>query len=366
MRKRVIVAMSGGVDSSVSAYLLKRRGFEVMGITMCFGFTVDNEGGKRPLCCGLEGIEDAKRVCQKLGIRHYVLDFSRIFEEKIIKDFLEEYLKGRTPNPCIRCNQFIKFGFLLDKIKEFDAHYLATGHYARIVRGRKYLLKKAKDKKRDQSYFLYRLTQEQLKQIIFPLGGYTKEKVRRIAKSIGLPVADKLASQEICFIPDNDYRKFLRQRLAQTNTQINREIKPGNILDKEGNILGEHKGICFYTIGQREGLNIKNKRGPFYVIRIDAENNEIIVGKREDTKFSGLIAKEVNFITGEFPQKPIFLKARIRYGHKESDAEVIPLEDKKVKVIFKEPQFAVSPGQSVVFYKKDIVLGGGIIEESLN
>ena len=395
MKERVIVAMSGGVDSSVAAYLLKESGYEVIGITMCFGFTLldsehltgftkNIEVKKRPLSCGWEGIEDAKRIAQKIGIRHYILNFSNIFEEKVIKNFIQEYLKGRTPNPCIRCNQFIKFGSLLERIKEFDAQYLATGHYARIIKdqpteakasvgcpqkgsegGQKFLLKRAKDRTKDQSYFLYRLGQEKLKYTIFPLGNYTKEEVRDVAIKIDLPVAEKLASQEICFIPDGDYRRFLKNRLTQIKTQMSTDIREGPIVDKKGNLLGFHKGIPFYTIGQREGLNINNKPGPFYVISINPKKNEILVGSKEDTKAYGLVAKELNFISIDFPKKQVVLKARIRYNHRESDAEIYPLSNRKVKVIFKEPQFAVCRGQSVVFYDKDTVIGGGIIEKSL-
>jgi len=383
MKKRVIVAMSGGVDSSVAAFLLKESGYEVIGITMCFGFTKDIESKNRPLCCGLEGIEDAKRVCQKIGIKHYVLNFSEVFEEKVIKDFISEYLKGRTPNPCIRCNQFIKFNALLERIKEFDAQYLATGHYTRIEKkNNRYILKKGKDKKRDQSYFLYPIKKRNFRHILFPLGEITKEEVREIAEKIDLCVAKKPASQEICFIPDGDYRRFLEHRLTQIKTQISpsttlrangersrtisTDIKPGKILDKEGNILGEHKGICFYTIGQREGLNINNRPGPFYVIFINSKKNEIIVGNKEETKSYGLIVKELNFISIDFPKKPVVLKARIRYNHRETESEIFPLNNKRVRVIFKESQYAVTPGQSVVFYKGDLIAGGGIIESSIS
>lgn len=356
MKKRVVVAMSGGVDSSIAAYLLKREGFEVIGVTMHFGITKD-----RSLYCQLEEIGDAKKVCEKLEIKHYILNFSEIFEEKVIKDFVWEYLKGRTPNPCIRCNQSIKFGTLFKKIKEFSAQYLATGHYARIEKNQRFLLKKAKDRKKDQSYFLYQIKKEYLPYIIFPLGRLKKKEVREIAKDIDLPVAEKSASQEICFIPGADYHRFIRCRLAQ----INADIKPGLILDKKRNLLGFHKGIPFYTIGQRQGLNISNKPGPFYVILIDPKKNEIIVGAKEDTKSCGLIAGELNFISIDFPKKLVALKAKIRYNHKEVESKIFPLGGKKVKVIFKEPQFAVTPGQSVVFYDRDTVLGGGIIEKNL-
>lgn len=356
MKKRVIVAMSGGVDSSVAAYLLKEEGFEVIGVTMHFGITKN-----RSLYCQLEGIGDAKRVCEKLGIRHYVLNFFEIFEEKVVKGFVWEYFKGRTPNPCVRCNQFIKFGILFKKIKEFSAQYLATGHYARIVKNQKFLLKKAEDRKKDQSYFLYRIKKEHLPYIIFPLGGFKKEEVKEIAEKIDLSVAEKSASQEICFIQNRDYYRFISDRVRYSKQYI----KPGPILDKKRKLLGFHKGIPFYTIGQRQGLNISNKPGPFYVISIDSKKNEIVVGTKEDTKSYGLIAGELNFISSDFPKRPVVLKVKIRYNHKETEAKFSPLNDKKVKIIFKEPQFAVTPGQSVVFYDRDTVLGGGIIEKNL-
>lgn len=358
MKERVVVAMSGGVDSSVAAALLKSQGYEVIGITMCFN--LPDSVTKKPSCCGVKGIEDARRVAHKLGIKHYVLNFSKVLQEKVIKEFCREYAKGRTPNPCIRCNQFLKFDALLKKALSLDAKYLATGHYARVEKAAsrkpqaaRYLLKKAKDSKKDQSYFLYRLNQKQLKSILFPLGDYTKEEVRNFARDFALPVADKIGSQEICFVPDADYRRFL-------TSQGKANIKPGPVVDKNNNILGEHKGVAFYTIGQREGLGIA--RGyPVYVIKIDAKNNRIVVGEKEDVYAGGFMLKAAHFIHPSFKKK-VAPMVKIRYNHAEAPARITFVKN-KMKVKFRQPQFAVTPGQSAVFYDKDTVLGGGFIEE---
>ncbi|MDP3732195.1 MAG: tRNA 2-thiouridine(34) synthase MnmA [Candidatus Omnitrophota bacterium] len=359
MRERVVVAMSGGVDSSVAAALLKEQGYEVIGITLCFNFP--DSTAKRPTCCGIEAIEDARRVAHKLGVKHYVLNFNKVLQEKVIKDFCQEYLKGRTPNPCVRCNQYLKFGALLKKSLYLDAKYLATGHYARIVKARysllatRYYLRKAKDLHKDQSYFLYRLSQNQLKHILFPLGEFTKDQVRKMAREFVLPVADKLASQEICFLPDTDYREFLK-------AQVKTDIKPGPIVDKDNNILGQHKGIAFYTIGQREGLGIA--RGyPLYVVKINPGNNCITVGKKEDVYAEEFMLRDTHFILRPIKKK-VVLRVKIRYNYAEALARVIFLRN-KIKVEFNKPQFAITPGQSAVFYDKDIVLGGGIIDKIL-
>ncbi len=365
MKERVVVAMSGGVDSSVAAALLHSKGYDVIGITMCFssgGTQLPDSAAKRPSCCGIQGIEDARRVAHKLGIRHYVLNFSKALEEKVIKDFCAEYLKGRTPNPCVRCNQYLKFDALLKKAFSLGAKYLATGHYARIGKVLKfsssqvlkYFLAKGKDKFKDQSYFLYRINQEQLKHILFPLGNYTKVQVRQLAKKFSLSVADKPGSQEICFLPGTDYRAFLKARAGSP------DIKPGLIVDIQGNALGQHKGAAFYTIGQREGLGIA-KGYPLYVIKIDARKNQITVGGKEDVFNRELLVKEPHFIY-KAPKKKVALKVKIRYNHKEAPAELMPF-DGGIKVRFKKPQFAITPGQSAVFYEKDKVIGGGIIDK---
>ncbi|OGX31129.1 MAG: hypothetical protein A3D27_02510 [Omnitrophica WOR_2 bacterium RIFCSPHIGHO2_02_FULL_46_37] len=387
MKTRVVVAMSGGVDSSVAAALLEQQGYEVIGITMCFGLKESDK--KRPSCCGIEGIEDARRVAHKLGIKHYVLNFDKFLEEKVIQDFILEYLSGRTPNPCIRCNQYLKFGTLLAKAKSLGAEYLATGHYSRIEfdKNKKiFRLKKARDKFKDQSYFLYRITQKQMARSLMPLGNLTKDKVRKLASDLGLSVADKPASQEICFIPEADYRNFLKHELTRMSRQnlfklsrdpdirkddigsgknrIYTNINPGQILDTKGQVLGEHKGIPFYTIGQREGLGIALGY-PVYVTKIDARNNTIIAGKKEEALSYGLIAGDLSF-THKAIKRAVALSVKIRYNHKEVSSRIIPSGRNRVKAVFSKPQFAVTPGQSAVFYKQREVIGGGIIEKGLN
>lgn len=354
MSERVVVAMSGGVDSSVAAAILEKKGFEVIGVTMCFN--LPDSLSKKPSCCGLQGIEDARRVAHKIGIKHYVLNMQKFLEESVIRNFCLEYQKGRTPNPCIRCNQYIKFSSLLKKALSLDAKFLATGHYARITKVRNYCLRKASDLKKDQSYFLYRLNQEQLKHILFPLGGLTKDKVRALAEELGLPVAGKKDSQEICFLPDNDYRNFLQNKFGNI-------IMKGPILDAEGNILGQHKGIAYYTFGQRQGLGVA-KGYPVYIIKIDPVSNSITVGTREQACKREFLVKEVSFIKEQIKKK-VALKVKIRYNHKESPAQLTP-EGRSLKVSFKSPQFAVTPGQSAVFYDKDKVVGGGIIDKVLD
>lgn len=355
MKKFVAVAMSGGVDSSVAAALLKKQGHEVVGLTMCFNLA--EHDGKKPSCCGLTGIEDARRVCQKLGIRHYLINLDKYFSRDVIRDFYQEYLNGRTPNPCVRCNQFIKFGILLKKALNLGAAFLATGHYARIVKSKQgYLLKKAKDLKKDQSYFLYRLNQKQLKHIVFPLGNFTKPKVRDIAADFGLNVAEKQDSQEICFLPEGKLGDLIKAKGPGN-------LKPGKLVDKEGNILGVHKGIPFYTIGQRHGLGIA-KGYPLYVTQINAKNNRITVGRRQDAYASEFMIKAGHFLNKPFKKK-VEIKVRIRYNHQEDAAVVYP-EKNKLKVIFKKPQFAITPGQAAVFYDRDTVLGGGIIQKVID
>lgn len=358
--EKVVVAMSGGVDSSVAAALLKEEGYQVIGVTMQIwpsdrNAGVDRFGG----CCGTGAIEDARKVAYKLGIPHYVMNFREIFAREVIDDFCQEYRQGRTPNPCIRCNQYIKFGALLEKARGLGADLFATGHHARIERDEntgKYLLKKGVDRRKDQSYFLYPLTQSQLSRTLLPVGNLTKEKVREIAEEMALPVAAKPESQEICFIPDNDYAAFLTDYIPGA-------ARPGIILNERGDTLGSHRGIIFYTVGQRKGLGISGKE-PFYVIAIEAERNAVIAGTKGQASGEELIASSLNWILMDTLTQPLATRAKIRYRHQEAEAIVTTLDKEQVQVKFKEPQFAITPGQAIVFYDKETVVGGGIIERA--
>jgi len=350
MAPKILVAMSGGVDSSVSAYLLKEKGFDVIGATMQIWPSKKDFGG----CCGLSAINDAKEVAQKIGIPHYVLNFRELFLDFVIKDFTQEYKNGRTPNPCVRCNEFIKFKFLLKKAEELGAHFLATGHYAEIENENgKYFLLKGKDPKKDQSYFLYRMDQSALQKTVFPVGSTTKKEVREIASKLGLSIAEKKDSQEICFIENNNYGEFLKEFIPNS-------LKPGNIVDKNGSVMGKHDGVAFYTIGQRKGIGA-HKGVPKYVIEIDPEKNLIVIGDEEDIYGRELTAKDLSFTSGEKPYE-MEITAKIRYNSEESRAKLIPLTDDRARVVFAEPQRAITPGQSVVFYSGNKVLGGGIID----
>jgi tRNA-specific 2-thiouridylase len=354
---KIVMAMSGGVDSSVAAALLREQGHQVIGATMQLwppaGKKRSNGSGG---WCGPGAVEDAGRVARALDIPHHVLNFTDVFTRKVIADFCHEYSLGRTPNPCIRCNQYIKFGALLERARELGADFIATGHHARIEEDKatgSWLLKKGVDERKEQSYFLYSLTQEQLSHALFPIGNLTKDEVRQIAGKKGLPVADRPESQEICFINDNNYAEFLKDYIPAA-------ARPGPILDEEGNTLGEHRGIMSYTIGQRKGLGIAASR-PLYVTAVEPERNAVVVGTKEQTYSRELIATDLNWISMARPERSISIKARVRYRHPEAEAEVTPLDDSRVHVKFTEPQMAITPGQAVVFYDGDIVAGGGII-----
>ena len=402
---KVAVAMSGGVDSSVAAAMMvEKYGKEnVFGVTLklfCYGEALT--GGKS--CCSLEAIDDAKAVCQKLGIPHYVLNVEKEFEEKVVKNFIDEYLAGRTPNPCIRCNKFIKFDWLLKKVKGMGVDYLATGHYARIAQSpqvyssskrsesrsklKKFSIKsndktfkllKGIDGKKDQSYFLHDVTQDQLKHLLFPLGEYRKEQVRKMAKDLGLKVFDKIESQEVCFI-DTNYHEFLARIVTN-------KVKDGHIVDLRGNVIGEHNGLPFYTIGQRKGLGdvsykreetanntLNTAKKPLYVIDIKPEENTLVVGEEKDLYSKELFTKNIHWISEEEPLRlrswqaklSLKCKAKIRYLAKEEECGVRKQEagsrKQLYRVNFVVPQRAITSGQSIVFYLGDECLGGGVIE----
>ena len=352
-KAKVVVAMSGGVDSCVAACLLKEQGYDVVGVTMKL-WEDNSESGSINFkgCCTLEDVEDARRVCQIIGIPHYVMNFQREFRENVIDYFIDEYKKGRTPHPCLACNDKIKFDFLLNRAKYLGVDYVATGHYARLNSdGGSPILRMGVDDTKDQSYVLFNLKPDQAQSLILPIGGYTKQEIRQIARDYGLPVADKIDSQEICFIPMNDYRSFIAERT---------EAIPGDIIDKAGNLIGKHDGIENFTIGQRRGLGI-NSHEPLFVTSILRNTHQIVVGSSKDLLQTVLWASNVNYISGLVPETEINISAKIRYKSSLSPAVLIP-HGTWAEIKFSEPQRAITPGQAVVFYLGDTVLGGGYIE----
>ena len=353
--KRVVVAMSGGVDSSVAALLLKRQGYDVVGVTMRL-WSVEDESAARlnKRCCSVEDVQDARRVCDAIGARHYYMNFEREFQQHVIDYFVREYDRGRTPHPCLACNDKIKFDFLLRRALFMDADYIATGHYARVCRdGERARLLKGIDASKDQSYVLFTLRQSELKRLLLPVGEHPKSDIRRIAADAGLPVADKPDSQEICFIPDGNYRKFVGERVTP---------KPGELVDTSGNVLGTHPGIQYFTIGQRRGLGLQGNTGaPMYVTSIDAVSNRVVLGCHDDLMRTHLWASRINYLAGEPPVEATEITAKIRYKASEALATLTPRGD-WAELRFLEPQRAVTPGQAVTFYRGEEVIGGGIIE----
>ena len=356
LRKRVVVAMSGGVDSSVTAALLTEQGYEVIGISLQLwdhsqspGEEVDSGG-----CCSLDDLHDARRVAEQIGIPFYVYNAEEEFRRLVVDNFVGEYFAGRTPNPCVRCNERVKFGLLLDRARELGAELLATGHYARIIRNEagRYLLLTGHDPNKDQSYFLFTMSQEQLARTIFPVGGLTKPEVRELAKRFGLRTAAKSESQEVCFIPDDDYARFLEEERGPG-------LLSGNIVDTSGKVLGRHQGIYRYTVGQRRGLGIAHAH-PLHVLGVDPERREVIVGGKEELSQEGLMAEAVNWI---LPPEAATIETtcRIRYRHRPVACRVMLLTDGRAEVRFVKPEPGVTPGQAVVFYDGATVLGGGWI-----
>lgn len=385
--------MSGGVDSSLAAFLLREKGFEVIGITLKL-WDYSEVGGdlyKDGRCCSLEAMNDARNVCQKIGVPHYVLDFREEFKEKVISNFVNEYKKGRTPNPCITCNTQIKWKLLWNKVKELGAEYLATGHYARIKHSPedgRFLLLKGVDPQKDQSYALWGLSQENLSKTIFPLGELTKKEVRELAKKYNLKTATKEESQEICFVPDDNYERFLKEWTNGDFGKTLSQMKPGPIYDLNKMKLGEHRGIPFYTIGQRKGLNIALGK-PQYVVKIDPEENAIYVGENKDLFRTTFVVSDLNWISIPQLEDKMECLVKIRYTHTHAKATISSysglnsgahqLADAcsksarassctliKVLVEFEKPERAITPGQSAVFYEGEKVIGGGIIEKTLS
>ena len=357
---RVDVGMSGGVDSSVAAYLLKEQGYDVVGVTMQIwqkedACSIEENGG----CCGLSAVEDARRVAAALKIPYYVMNFRQEFQKSVIDYFTDEYLNGRTPNPCIACNRYVKWEALLNRSLSIGADYIATGHYARIEQlpNGRYALRRSAALAKDQTYALYNLTQEQLKRTLMPVGAYSKDEIRAIAERKGLLVADKPDSQDICFVPDGDYASFIEKTVRERSGQ---ELPDGNFVTPDGRILGRHKGIVHYTVGQRKGLGLALGY-PAFVLEIRPETNEVVIGTYEESLTRTVKADGLNFMSIEDLTEPRRVFAKIRYNHKGAWCTVEKTGSDEVTCHFEEPQRAVTPGQALVFYDGEYVLGGGTI-----
>ena len=356
--KKALIAMSGGVDSSLAAKLTIDNGFDCIGCTMKLYHNEDVCIKNARSCCSLDDTEDARSVCRKLGMPYYVFNFTDDFRESVIKKFVQSYENGITPNPCIDCNRYLKFDRLYNRAKILGCDYIVTGHYARIEKENgKFLLKKAFDQSKDQSYVLYSLTQEQLSHTLFPLGNMLKSDVRRLAEQRGFVNADKPDSQDICFVPDGDYAEFLEKYTGN-------KYPCGNFIGTNGEVLGQHKGTVRYTVGQRKGLGISFKE-PMYVKSIDSAGNSVVLCRENELYSKNATVYDFNWISGEAPQNEIRCKVKIRYRRPEQWAVVVPKPDKTVQIIFDEPQRAITPGQAAVLYDGDVVLGGGTISKTV-
>lgn len=355
-KKRAVVAMSGGVDSSVAAALLVEQGYEVVGVTMrLFNAPFEGSGKLNKSCCSLEDVEDARATCRIIGAKHYYMNFEKEFSEHVIDYFVSEYEKGRTPHPCLACNDRLKFDFLMRRAELMDADVVATGHYARVSGANKgFRLLRGVDEMKDQSYVLYTLTQEKLAKLALPAGAYTKDEIRELAVKFGLPVADKPDSQDICFIPAGNYKEFVEERLTKR--------MPGVLRSSDGTVLGEHEGVHQFTIGQRKGLPIPGGTGrPVFVTHINAATGDITVGDATDLLKKELWVSGVNWLNGTAPTSPVNAEARIRYNGRNAKAVVTPHGD-WAKINFNEPVRAITPGQAAVFFDGEAVIGGGLIE----
>ena len=353
---RIVVAMSGGVDSSVAAALLARQGHDVIGLSMQLYDQRGGDGPKFGSCCTIDDLHDARRVAAQLGFPHYIVNFEQKFNETVVSDFVREYAAGRTPIPCVHCNGDLKFATLVERAAGFDAHFVATGHYARVERDEesaRHRLLRGVDPNKDQSYFLFTLTQAQLAHALFPIGALDKPAVREVARELGLQVADKPDSHEICFVPDGDHAAFLARQGAAPGE--------GDIHDTDGRVVGHHGGVHRFTVGQRKGLGLSSPI-PLYVVGIDAATSSITVGPREALERRELTASDVNWIGGQAPAAGTRVTAQIRHRHKEAAATIEPLGQDRVSVAFDEPQAAIAPGQALVMYSGDEVLGGGWID----